>query len=52
MLIGRPCTSIPEGDLGHIAVNRMDYWEKGPGNGTRLMGEMASRVPHYTLTAL
>ncbi|XP_043064457.1 uncharacterized protein LOC122320328 [Drosophila ficusphila] len=27
LLIGRPYTSLPEGDLGHIAVNRLDYWQ-------------------------
>ncbi|XP_070075687.1 uncharacterized protein [Drosophila takahashii] len=27
LLIGRPYTSVPEGDLGHIAVNRLDYWQ-------------------------
>nr|XP_043068771.1 uncharacterized protein LOC122321876 [Drosophila bipectinata] len=27
LLIGRSFTTIPEGDLGHIPENRLDYWQ-------------------------
>ncbi|XP_041449369.1 uncharacterized protein LOC121404202 [Drosophila obscura] len=26
-LIGRPFTTIPEGDLSHLPINRLDYWQ-------------------------
>jgi len=26
-LIGRPFTTIPEGDLTHLPINRLDYWQ-------------------------
>ncbi|XP_075162729.1 uncharacterized protein LOC142235359 [Haematobia irritans] len=26
-LIGRPATMVPEGDLTHLAANRLDYWQ-------------------------
>ncbi|XP_052855109.1 uncharacterized protein LOC128263876 [Drosophila gunungcola] len=26
-LIGRPFTTVPEGDLTHLPINRMDYWQ-------------------------
>jgi len=27
LLIRRPYTSVPEGDISHVAVNRLDYWQ-------------------------
>jgi len=27
LLTGRPYISVPEVDLGHVAVKRMDYWQ-------------------------
>jgi len=26
-LIGRPFTTVPEGDLTHLPINRLDYWQ-------------------------
>jgi len=26
-LIGRPFTTVPEGDLTHLSINRLDYWQ-------------------------
>ncbi|XP_070854791.1 uncharacterized protein [Drosophila suzukii] len=26
-LIGRPFTNVPEGDLTHLPINRLDYWQ-------------------------